>query len=62
MKLIFLRFLELTIAVTAALWLVVLGNLTTLWLLNYLHPQTMINAPEPRAWTYDPFHNYLRSA
>jgi hypothetical protein len=62
MKLLLLRGLELVIAVTAALWLVILGNVMTMWLLDSLHPRPVINVPEPRAWSWDPFTNYLRSA
>lgn len=51
--------LEGMLSVAGAVGLVVLGNIVTAWLLL-----TPPNAPDPgpRAWTWDPFHNYVRRA
>ena len=59
MSAFFIRLLWLLTAVTAGISMVMAGNLLTLWLLS---TPAAYQAPEPRAWTWDPFHNYARRA
>jgi hypothetical protein len=61
MKRFALHVLRLFLTVIFLLGLVVLGNLISSWVW-WTAASTPPQTSAPRAWTFDPFHNYTREA